>query len=67
MNNSIGGNNIEQYNIGGASIRLNLDDVVLISDDVNLLSPCSLEVGSSRWNVLALDCGRQDVSEQHLA
>merc|ERR1711936_138541 len=67
MDKSIGGLYIKLNNIGSAGTGLDLYEIVLISGDINLLSPSSVEACCSSWNILPLNGGGNDVSQQHLA
>ena len=66
MNNSIGGDHIEENNVGAASTGLDLNEVALVSGHGDLLSPSSLQLGGAGRDVLPLDGGGHDVSQQHL-
>ena len=66
MDNSIGGFHIKLNNIGTARSGLDLNEIVLISGDVNLLSPSCLQVSCARRNVLPLNGGGHHMPQQHL-
>ena len=66
MNNSIGGDHIEENNVGAASTGLDLYEIALVSGHGDLLSPSSLQLSGAWRDVLPLDCSGHDVSQQHL-
>merc|ERR1719400_2050597 len=66
MHITIGGFYVKKNYIGTAGSRLNLYEVVLISGDVNRLSPSSFKACSSCWNTLPLNGRGHHVSQQHL-
>ena len=66
MDKSIGGLYIKLNNIGSAGTGLDLYEIVLISGDVNLVSPSSVKACCSWWNILPLNGRGHDVSQQHL-
>ena len=66
MNNSIGGDHIKENNVGAASTGLDLYEIALISGHGDLLPPSSLQLSGAWRDVLPLDGGGHDVSQQHL-
>ena len=66
MDHSVGGDHIKENNVGAISTGLDLYEIALVSGHGDLLPPSSLQLSGAWRDVLPLDCGGHDVSQQPL-
>ena len=66
MDHSVGGDHIKENNVGAISTGLDLYEIALVSGHGDLLPPSSLQLSGAWRDVLPLDGGGNDVSQQHL-